>query len=791
MPNQPDLKSLRSASLIVFIYIVVGLLWIYFSDRFVEMIALNESEQTLLQTHKGWIFVLVTAAGLFWLIQRLLRERLVEYKAHLEEMLRRKQLEASLEASQTIFEQTGRLARIGRWGFDVATMEGEWNDETARIHDLEPSDAVSVETGMKVFSGEDRKRIEAALDKAISKQESYLLELRMTTYKGREKWVRTLGIPIVENGRTVRVEGLIQDISEQKNAQMEIERHEALLNTIMNSSPDAIFVKDLEGRYLVFNEGAAQLVGKKREAVLGNTDDHIFARETAETLRKFDREIIDSGRIQNFEEVLTTPDGTVRTYWATKGALLDGEGKPFGLFGISRDITLRKENEARLVEAKEHFDRLAHFDTLTGLPNRLSMHEHLNRRIAAQHALSLILLDLDGFKEINDSYGHRFGDRLLSETAAMLRGLFSEKAFIAHIGDDEFAVIIEDEENGNDMLPRVRALKRSFDTPFEIDEFKIYMTASVGIAFYPSDADDAETLFQNADTAMYEAKHLGKNTFSFYHTGLTRNIIERTSILGRLKRALYDRDLTLYYQPQVDPENGTIIGAEALLRWFDAEGAISPDRFIPIAEESGVILEVGQFVLEEGCRTAAHWAKNGKLAGRLALNVSARQLNHFSFMLDLERILLKTGCQPEWIELEITESSIHRNPKLFIALLERLKEKGFHISVDDFGTGYSSLAYLQRLPVDKLKIDQSFIRNITLEPRNQVIIKTIINLSKGLKLHVLAEGVEEVSELEFLRRCGIDAVQGFYYYRPMPFDDFEALLDNQNTKARASASDPF
>ncbi len=309
-----------------------------------------------------------------------------------------------------------------------------------------------------------------------------------------------------------------------------------------------------------------------------------------------------------------------------------------------------------------------------------------------------------------------------------------------------------------------------------IDGIDIYTTLSIGSANYPEDATTTEDLLQCADAAMYEAKKNGKNTYRFYNPTFTQKALERTTISNKLKSALRDNQLSVFYQPQVDAQSEKIIGYEALIRWESDDGFIPPSLFIPICEESGMILKIGEFVLMEGCKTAHRWSEEGLLHGHIAINVSAYQLIHPTFLLQLDTIIEKTRCNPCCIELEITESSILENPEKTIALLSIIKNKGFKISIDDFGTGYSSLSYLKNLPIDKLKIDISFVRNITREPKNQTIVKTIISLAKGLQMEVLAEGVETLEEFNFLRENGIDTIQGFYFHKPMPSKSIEALL---------------
>lgn len=436
------------------------------------------------------------------------------------------------------------------------------------------------------------------------------------------------------------------------------------------------------------------------------------------------------------------------------------------------------KHEQSIIKEKERFDLLAHHDPLTGLPNRLSLTETLESKIYEYKGepFSLLFLDLDEFQQINDSYGHFFGDKLLIEVTRMLERIFLPNAYISRTGGDEFVIIAAYQEDQKNLLSDLTRLIEGLNHPFHIDGIDVYTTASIGIACYPKDAELAENLLQYTDAAMYKAKKMGKNTFSFYSTDLIENALHRTTIASNLKKALHNGKLSLYYQPQVDPRTEKIISYEALLRWETPDGFIPPSTFIPICEERGLILDIGKFVLFEGCKKALQWKKSGILHEHIAINVSARQLIHPDFIATLDQIIHETACPPSCIELEITESSILENPEKRIALLNVIKNKGFKISIDDFGTGYSSLSYLKNLPIDKLKIDITFIRNITMEPKNQTIVKTIIALAKGLGMEVLAEGVESIEEVTFLCENGIDSVQGFYYYKPVPPEEIEALF---------------
>lgn len=558
-------------------------------------------------------------------------------------------------------------------------------------------------------------------------------------------------------------------------SQAELLKYDTLLNTIINSSPDAIFAKDTEGKYILFNKGASEMMHKEQKEIIGMDDYAIFKPKSADNNRAMDKKVISSKKVITFEEVTVDKDGKKRVFLATKGPLLDEDGEAFGVFGISRDITDQKEHEHFLEESKEEFYNLSHIDKVTKLPNRLYISEVLKQKCLENSSFSLILLDLDEFKIVNDSYGHRFGDKLLYEISKIFTELFDSTAFIARMGGDEFAIAINQSDK-NEIEALMQKLHSKFDSPFKIDMIDIYITASSGISIYPQDAHTMEEMYQAADSAMYNAKRVGKNRFSFYSTRLKDEAIEYTQMVTSLKQAVENRELELHFQTQNDARSSKIVGVEALLRWKHKETMVSPEIFIPLAERSGLIVEIGDFVLRSAFKTIKRWHERGILNGRVAINISARQLTHLDLIKSLKNILKESGCEASWVELEITESSVLENPQLVINLLTQLREMGFYISMDDFGTGYSSLSYLKNLPIDKLKIDRSFITNITKEPKNQIIVKTIIFLAKELGVQILAEGVETEEERNFLLQNNIDSIQGYYYAKPMPLDEVEKLL---------------
>ncbi|MGZ3181558.1 MAG: putative bifunctional diguanylate cyclase/phosphodiesterase [Telluria sp.] len=433
----------------------------------------------------------------------------------------------------------------------------------------------------------------------------------------------------------------------------------------------------------------------------------------------------------------------------------------------------------RRAEAHLHF--LAHVDPVTHLPNRHEFNERLEFAMARARrrntAVGLLLLDLDNFKVVNDTLGHDCGDSLLKLVAMRLKQTLRSTDVVCRIGGDEFVVIVEptDEERETELV--ARKILAALQAPFEVEGHQLYVSCSVGVSQYPRDAVDARTLVRSADTAMYHAKNSGKNAAAVFHSEMEQRAQKRLKLEANLRRALARGALELHYQPQVDVRSGRVVGLEALARWTDPElGAVSPAEFIPVAEESGIIVPLGQWVLQTACHQAAAWRAAGLLDGieHVAVNLSARQTKDARLMEDIERVLAETGLPTGLLELEITEGVLMENVHENIELLHKIQAAGIHLSIDDFGTGYSSMSYLKRFPIDQLKIDRSFIRDV---PGNgAAIAAAVIAMAHSLDLRVVAEGAETAEQVEFLRRAGCDIVQGFYFAKPMPVAEVTELL---------------
>jgi len=449
---------------------------------------------------------------------------------------------------------------------------------------------------------------------------------------------------------------------------------------------------------------------------------------------------------------------------------------------------LQKEHQAllkstqELKEANYKLKHIADHDSLTGLPNRYYLQGHLNQIMSHakryQQSIALLFIDLDGFKKVNDNFGHSSGDEVLKIIGKRITKLLREEDTIARIGGDEFAIAIGSIKDisyiENIALRLIKEVNRGYSC---IPSSSSFIGASIGISIYPEDSNNKEVLFRNADAAMYHAKEKGRNNYQFFNDDINQSNKKRRLLENNLRRAITDAEFELYYQPQIDIINNTVIGAEALIRWNDPQnGQVSPMEFIPIAEKNGMIIEIGIWVFKQVCKHLRNCIDTGKTPVQIAINLSAVQFNDKNLVTTIEQILKQENLSSMWIELEITESAIMENADEAVKILQKLSDLGIRISIDDFGTGYSSLAYLKRFPIDKLKIDREFISGLPDNKNDAILTTTIINLSSGLEIDVLAEGVETKEQVDFLHQQGCQYIQGYYYSKPLTEDDFAAYI---------------
>ncbi len=554
------------------------------------------------------------------------------------------------------------------------------------------------------------------------------------------------------------------------------------LHSVLNSMTDAVFVTSPDGVVKVANSAACKLLGFAEEEILG--------RSIVAVLDEREREGFDLHQAsqQTRETVVRTRTGQTIPVSFT-GSRIETDDPQFqGNIFVARNITDRKRAERRI-------RYLARYDALTKIPNRMQFHHLLQQTIAralrSGQVVALLYLDMDRFKEINDTFGHASGDRLLEVLAERLTRALPKDTVIGRLAGDEFAVFVDglpsDADNRGPIAHLARSILTEVSRAFQLNQQEVFLTASIGVAFCPRDAENVIDLIRNADAAMYYSKQNGGNTFAFYSPEMNAAAVERLMLKSKLRRAVERDELVIRYQPKIDLRNGRIIGAEALLRWrLPGHGDIPPSMFIPLAEESNLILDIGEWVLNRVCMDYRHMQTEGASPGRVSLNLSLKQLRQASFILRCRAVFRRHSVSPTSFELEITETTLMADAKRTVRLLDELYAMGLHLSIDDFGTGYSSLSALQQFPIGTLKIDQSFVRDVSEDAGDATIVKTIIEMGRSLGMEVVAEGVESLRHLDFLRRHSCHYAQGKLFGEPCTAEDLLALLMRQ-----AAGTAPF
>ncbi len=556
------------------------------------------------------------------------------------------------------------------------------------------------------------------------------------------------------------------------------------LDVMLDSMSDAVFVTSPEGRIKRVNAAATELTGWSLDELLG--------RDVAALVADQDRERFNVEQASQETAELTVRTRTGQTIPVSlSGSRLAAPDPQFeGCLFVARDITERKRAERRI-----RF--LARYDSLTKVPNRMQFQHSLQQAIARARrsgkGLALLYIDLDRFKEVNDTFGHAAGDRALEIVSERLIAQLPRESMLGRLAGDEFGLFIENLDGGQDNRPSTAAIARELleqiARPFHLGSHELYVSASIGIAFCPADADNVVDLIRNADAAMYHSKQNGGNSHTFYAAEMNAVAVERLMLKSKLRRAIERDELVMLYQPKVDLRDGRLVGSEALLRWrLPGHGDIPPSQFIPLAEESNLILDVGAWVLRRVCRDYRQWQDSVAEPGRVSINLSLKQLRQAEFIPRFRSVFDDYGVSPQHFELEITETTLMTDARRMVRLLDELRAMGVHLSIDDFGTGYSSLAALQQFPVGTLKIDQTFVRHATVSRDDAALVRTIVEMGRNLSLEVLAEGIETVEQLAFLRGLGCHYGQGQLFGEAMAADDLLALMVDQTRGERRFAA---
>jgi diguanylate cyclase (GGDEF)-like protein/PAS domain S-box-containing protein len=549
-----------------------------------------------------------------------------------------------------------------------------------------------------------------------------------------------------------------------------------LLGAFLEHIPDNVFFKDRDSRFVRIGRAMANYVGlSDPEQAVGKTDSDIFSAEHASKALADEQEIIRTGQAKiGMEEKETWPDGHESWALTTKVPLNNRRGQIIGTMGIAHNITDRRQAELRVQYMALH-------DALTGLPNRVLLEDRLGQAIALacrnRKSVAVLMLDMDRFKNVNDSFGHFTGDRLLEAVSVRLQGCLRESDILARLGGDEFVIGIGMVPASRDIETVAQKVLATLDEPFQVEGHTLQISASIGISVYPADGENAEALIQYADAAMYEAKRRGSGMYCFFVPELTEATRRRQKLESDLHQACARGEFVLHYQPLVSVHFKRITGVEALLRWnHPEEGLIYPNEFIPQLEELGLMVEVGDWVLKTACIQNAAWQNEGLPPVRVSVNVSSQQFYRGNIVDSVKRALRETGLQPKWLELELTESLTLDESEATVKIMRDLTRIGVGISLDDFGTGWSSLSYLRKFPLNRIKIDRSFMRDVTSESAAEAVVSNILSLGHSLGIECVAEGVETRQQLDYLQRQRCSEMQGFLYSPALPGEDCGEML---------------
>jgi len=632
----------------------------------------------------------------------------------------------------------------------------------------------------------DRARVRAQIDAAVHSGQRFTVEYRIITQAGLIKWVHERGIAVPDEQGELVLEGFIEDVSSQHALLQARQQAEERYRSIFEHASEGIFQTTVEGRYLAANPALARLYGyPSPEALMCSLDDIGRQLYVKSSQRERFRQLMEvHGEVLNFESEVYRADGT--RLWISENAhvVRDGEGRALYYEGTVQDISERRRYQ-------EELERQANHDMLTGLPNRILLADRVEQAIARAdrlgYYLAVVFIDLDNFKFINDSLGHGAGDELLKAIATRLQHCVRGTDTVARLGGDEFVLLLSDHFRASTVISQLRRVLSEIGQPVMLSGREFHVGASLGVAMYPADGEDSDTLLKHADTAMYAAKNSGRNTFQFFTRELNRVADERLNIEAALRHAIEHDELEVHYQPKADHRR-RIVGVEALARWIHPEyGPISPDRFITIAEETGLIAPLTTAVLRRAFAAARGWNRQSSMPLRIAVNLSARLFLSGDIVAHVAGLLQEAQLPPALVEIEITETVFMGDSDAVVGILRDFKALGVQLAMDDFGTGYSSLSYLRRFPLDIIKIDRSLVTGIEHEEEVAMIARAVISLGQSLRKTVVAEGVENPAQFDFLRFQGCHEFQGYLLSRPVREHEITELLQAGGVLAAPAA----
>jgi len=682
-----------------------------------------------------------------------------------------------LKAREETFAHLETILNFGSWEVDLITHKSKWSEQSYKIYGLdEKTTEPTLELFLEHVLPKDIEKIHAGIKQSIETGLVTSTACQIRREDGKILDIFLNGQVIFDdNKKPIKLIGTTQDISEQ----VALKKHSDELANLLEFSLNEIYIVDYHSlQYLYVNQGASKALQYSLDEFLEMTiyDVNPFLDKESVTLLKQELEIkkFILNRTQHRRKDGTTYD--VQSYIHK----INYHGiDAYVIF--DNDISHIIQTEKLLKIQSEQLHHQAHHDTLTNLPNRTLFQDRMAQTIISAKRNSsnfaLLFIDLDQFKKINDSLGHHIGDEVLIEVSHRLKESIREEDTLSRLGGDEFTIIIKNVKSPQDVAHIAEKIINSMKLPLKIKSHTLFISSSIGISLYPQDAKAQHDLLKFADTAMYKAKDEGRDNFQFYSSDMTAMAFERVVMENSLRVAIKEEQFIVYFQPQYNAITNRVEGMEALVRWQHPQiGLVPPGKFIPIAEESGLIIEIDRLVMKRAMSQFAEWYAMGLNPGVLALNLAMKQLAEDDFIDKLLETMDELNFKAQWLALEVTEGQIMNNPDASIEKLKEISKMGIELAIDDFGTGYSSLAYLKKLPLDKLKIDQSFVRDITTDEDDAAIIKAIIALGSSLNMKLIAEGVETVEQKEFLVQNGCPNIQGYLFARPMPSDEVVSLI---------------